>query len=70
MIMCCNVFTVWPQRTGLLPVWPRDAKVWLHLLEDVLVKVLQHGISKILLPMFSSWTFMMSRLMFKSFLAF
>ena len=26
MIMCCNVFNVWPKTTLLLPVWPRDAK--------------------------------------------
>ena len=25
MIMCHNVFNVWP-KTTLLPVWPRDAK--------------------------------------------
>ena len=37
-------------------------------LEDASVKILLHGISEILLPMFSCWTFMMSRLMFKSFI--
>ena len=26
MIMCHNVFNVWPKTTLLLPVWPRDAK--------------------------------------------
>ena len=25
MIMCHNVFNVWP-KTTLLPVWPRDSK--------------------------------------------
>ena len=35
---------------------------------DVLVKILLHGISEIFLPMSSSRTFMVSRLMFKSFI--
>ena len=26
VIMCHNVFNVWPRTTPLLPVWPRDAK--------------------------------------------
>ena len=26
MIMCPNVFNVWPKTTLLLPVWPRDTK--------------------------------------------
>ena len=26
VIMCHNVFNVWPKTTLLLPVWPRDAK--------------------------------------------
>ena len=35
-------------------------------LGDKLVKILLHGISEIFLPMFSSRTFMVSRLIFKS----
>ena len=38
-------------------------------LGDILVKILLCGISEILLPMFSSRTFMVSQLIFKSFLA-
>ena len=26
MIICHNVFNVWPKTILLLPVWPRDAK--------------------------------------------
>ena len=26
VVMCCNVFSVWPKTSLLLPVWPRDAK--------------------------------------------
>ena len=26
VIMCHNIFNVWPKTTLLLPVWPRDAK--------------------------------------------
>ena len=26
VIMCHNVFNVWPKRTLFLPVWPRDAR--------------------------------------------
>ena len=37
-------------------------------LGDVLVKILLHGISEIFLPMFSSRTFMVSQLTFKSFI--
>ena len=37
-------------------------------LGDILVKILLHGISDIFLPMFSSRTFMVSQLMFKSFI--
>ena len=36
-------------------------------LGDVLVKILLHGISEIFLPMFSSRTFMVLQLIFKSF---
>ena len=28
VIMCCNVFNVWPKTTLLFPVWPRDPKGW------------------------------------------
>ena len=35
-------------------------------LEDILVKILLHGISEVSLPMFSSRTFMVSQLIFKS----
>ena len=27
VITCCTVFNVWPKRTLLLPVWPRDTKM-------------------------------------------
>ena len=37
-------------------------------LGDISVKILLHGISEIFLPMFSSRTFMMSQLIFKSFI--
>ena len=37
-------------------------------LGDILVKVLLHGISEIFLPVFSSRTFMVSHLIFKSFI--
>ena len=37
-------------------------------LGDISVKILLHGISEIFLPMFSSRTFMVSRLIFKSFI--
>ena len=37
-------------------------------LGDILVKILLHGISEIFLPMFSSRTFMVLRLVFKSFI--
>ena len=26
VIMCCDVFNVWPKTTLLHPVWPRDTK--------------------------------------------
>ena len=39
-------------------------------LEDILAKILLHGISEIFLPMFSSRAFMVSWLMFKSFIHF
>ena len=39
-------------------------------LGDVSVKILLHGVSEIFLPMFSSRTFMVSRLIFKSFIHF
>ena len=35
---------------------------------DILVKILLHGMSEIFLPMFSSMTFMVLRLIFKSFI--
>ena len=37
-------------------------------LGDILVKLLLHGVSEIFLPMFSSRTLMVSRLIFKSFI--
>ena len=37
-------------------------------LGDISVKILLHGISEIFLPMFSSRTLMVSRLLFKSFI--
>ena len=37
-------------------------------LGDISVKILLHGISEIFLPMFSSMTLMVSRLIFKSFI--
>ena len=37
-------------------------------LGDISVKILLHGISEIFLPMFSSRTFMVSQLIFKSFI--
>ena len=37
-------------------------------LGDILLKILLHGISEIFLPVFSSRTFMVSRLIFKSFI--
>ena len=37
-------------------------------LGDILVKILPHGTSEIFLPMFSSRTFMVSQLIFKSFI--
>ena len=37
-------------------------------LRDISVKILLHGISEIFVPMFSSRTFMVSRLIFKSFI--
>ena len=36
-------------------------------LADILVKILLHGISETFLPVFSSKTFMVSRVIFKSF---
>ena len=37
-------------------------------LGEISVKILLHGVSEIFLPMFSSRTFMVSQLMFKSFI--
>ena len=37
-------------------------------LGDISVKILLHGISEVFLPMFSSGTFMLSQLIFKSFI--
>ena len=39
---------------------------YIHALGDISVKILLHGMSQILLPMFSSKTFMVSQLIFNS----
>ena len=36
-ITCHIIFNVWPKTTLLLPVWPRDTKVWTHLHGDRMV---------------------------------